>query len=111
LCSEQSLRFPFDALFCALSGGIWTILHISFPSCRRLDGSVIVSWLHDDDVGAVYVAASDTSTPPSSHIPYMLICHCPNTVKRETVDSVVLALLILVCDIFFKNTKLFRAAT
>lgn len=94
MCSEQSVRFLLEATSCSLTDGIWTILQISFPSCRRLAGSVTVSRLTDGDVSAIYVEASDTSTPLSSRIPYTLICHCLNTVKYEAADSMVLALVI-----------------
>lgn len=93
------MRFPLEATFCSLTGGIWTILQISFPSCRRLTGSINVSRLTDGGVGVIYVEASDTSTPLPSRIPYKLMSL--NTVKHEAADSMVLALVILVCGIFF----------
>jgi hypothetical protein len=61
--------------------------------------------LVDVGVGAVYVEASDTSTPLSSRISYTLICHCLNAVKHDAVDSMVLALFILVCGIFFLTIR------
>ena len=87
----------------------WNMNHSTTLSkpCRRPACTFTGSYLCVSGVGVVHIKHSDFSVLFFSSSLFCL-CYFLNRVKYDILESTAYALLILICDVFFNNMKMFR---